>query len=96
MASKYRNSGQTCVCANRIYVQDGIYDALAEHLVEAVSKLKVSDGRQEGSTQGPLIDEVRLLKSAVLTIADATEKAQQFVLVVNARHLAVHSLNRLC
>ncbi|MCP5927766.1 aldehyde dehydrogenase family protein, partial [Klebsiella pneumoniae] len=55
MASKYRNSGQTCVCANRIYVQDGIYDALAERLVEAVSKLKVGDGRQEGSTQGPLI-----------------------------------------
>ena len=62
MASKYRNSGQTCVCANRIYVQDGIYDALAERLVEAVSKLKVGDGRQEGSTQGPLIDEDAIAK----------------------------------
>lgn len=73
MASKYRNSGQTCVCANRIYVQDGIYDALAEHLVEAVSKLKVGDGRQEGSTQGPLIDEDAIAK-VQSHIADATQK----------------------
>ncbi|MDV7607581.1 NAD-dependent succinate-semialdehyde dehydrogenase [Acinetobacter baumannii] len=73
MASKYRNSGQTCVCANRIYVQDGIYDALAERLVEAVSKLKVGDGRQDGSTQGPLIDEDAVAK-VQSHIADATEK----------------------
>ncbi|MER8075964.1 NAD-dependent succinate-semialdehyde dehydrogenase [Acinetobacter pittii] len=73
MASKYRNSGQTCVCANRIYVQDGIYDALAERLVEAVSKFKVGDGRQEGSTQGPLIDEDAIAK-VQSHIADATEK----------------------
>ncbi|MEQ1066014.1 NAD-dependent succinate-semialdehyde dehydrogenase [Acinetobacter sp. XH1741] len=73
MASKYRNSGQTCVCANRIYIQDGIYDALAERLVEAVSKLKVGDGRQEGSTQGPLIDEDAIAK-VQSHIADATEK----------------------
>jgi len=73
MASKYRNSGQTCVCANRIYVQDGIYDALAERLVEAVSKLKVGDGRQEGSTQGPLIDEDAIAK-VQSHIVDATEK----------------------
>ncbi|MDS7956894.1 MULTISPECIES: NAD-dependent succinate-semialdehyde dehydrogenase [unclassified Acinetobacter] len=73
MASKYRNSGQTCVCANRIYVQDGIYDALADRLVEAVSKLKVGDGRQEGSTQGPLIDEDAIAK-VQSHIANATEK----------------------
>lgn len=73
MASKYRNSGQTCVCANRIYVQDGIYDALADRLVEAVSKLKVGDGRQEGSTQGPLIDEDAIAK-VQSHIADATDK----------------------
>lgn len=73
MASKYRNSGQTCVCANRIYVQDGIYDALADRLVEAVSKLKVGDGRQEGSTQGPLIDEDAIAK-VQSHIADATAK----------------------
>ncbi|MEG0486855.1 MAG: NAD-dependent succinate-semialdehyde dehydrogenase [Acinetobacter sp.] len=57
MASKYRNSGQTCVCANRIYVQEGIYDALTERLVSAVAKLKVGDGRQADTTQGPLIDQ---------------------------------------
>lgn len=73
MASKYRNSGQTCVCANRIYVQDGIYDALADRLVEAVSKLKVGDGRQEGSTQGPLIDEDAIAK-VQSHITDATDK----------------------
>jgi succinate-semialdehyde dehydrogenase/glutarate-semialdehyde dehydrogenase len=44
MASKYRNNGQTCVCANRIYVQDGVYDAFAEKLSAAVQKLKVGDG----------------------------------------------------
>jgi succinate-semialdehyde dehydrogenase/glutarate-semialdehyde dehydrogenase len=57
MASKFRNSGQTCVCANRIYVQDGIYDRLADKLVAAVEQLKVGDGTQEGTTQGPLIDQ---------------------------------------
>ncbi|MBH2960363.1 NAD-dependent succinate-semialdehyde dehydrogenase [Serratia marcescens] len=56
MTSKFRNSGQTCVCANRIYVQDGIYERLAEKLVAAVEQLKVGDGSQEGTTQGPLID----------------------------------------
>ncbi|VXD02053.1 NADP+ -dependent succinate semialdehyde dehydrogenase [Enterobacterales bacterium 8AC] len=57
MASKFRNSGQTCVCANRIYVQDGIYDRLVDKLVAAVEQLKVGDGAQEGTTQGPLIDQ---------------------------------------
>ncbi len=73
MASKYRNSGQTCVCANRIYVQEGIYDALADRLVEAVSKLQVGDGREEASTQGPLIDEDAIAK-VQSHIADATAK----------------------
>lgn len=73
MASKYRNSGQTCVCANRIYVQEGIYDALADRLVEAVSKLQVGDGRQETSTQGPLIDEDAIAK-VQSHIVDATSK----------------------
>lgn len=95
MASKYRNSGQTCVCANRIYVQDGIYDVLAERLVEAVSKLKVGDGRQEGSTQGPLIDEDAIAKFSLI-LQMQLRKAQQFVSVASVQHLAVHSLNRLC
>ncbi|WP_151708396.1 NAD-dependent succinate-semialdehyde dehydrogenase [Acinetobacter brisouii] len=77
MASKYRNSGQTCVCANRIYVQDGIYDALAERLVETVAKqLKVGDGRHEGSTQGPLIDEKAVAK-VQSHIDDAVAKGAQ-------------------
>ena len=54
--SKYRNNGQTCVCANRIYVQDGVYDAFAEKLKAAVAKLKIGNGLEEGTTTGPLID----------------------------------------
>src|SRR5690554_1687911 len=54
--SKYRNTGQTCVCANRIYVHDKVYDAFAEKFVAAVNALKVGDGTQEGVTVGPLID----------------------------------------
>lgn len=56
MASKFRNAGQTCVCANRILVQDGVYDAFAEKLAKAVGALKVAPGDQEGSTIGPLIN----------------------------------------
>jgi succinate-semialdehyde dehydrogenase/glutarate-semialdehyde dehydrogenase len=56
MQSKYRNSGQTCVCANRVFVQDGVYDAFAAKLVEAVKKLKVAPGAEPGAEQGPLID----------------------------------------
>ena len=54
--SKYRNNGQTCVCANRIYVQDGVYEAFAEKLKVAVEKLKIGNGLEEGTTTGPLID----------------------------------------
>ena len=54
--SKYRNNGQTCVCANRIYVQDGVYDVFAEKLAAAVRKLKIGNGLEEGTTTGPLID----------------------------------------
>ncbi|WP_192457020.1 NAD-dependent succinate-semialdehyde dehydrogenase [Musicola keenii] len=67
MASKFRNSGQTCVCANRIYVQRGIYPALVEQLVAEVEKLKVGDGTEPGVTQGPLID------------GDAIGKVQQHI-----------------
>ena len=56
MISKFRNNGQTCVCANRIYVQDGVYDAFAEKLAAAVAKLKIGNGLEEGTTTGPLID----------------------------------------
>ncbi|AUH35312.1 NAD-dependent succinate-semialdehyde dehydrogenase [Paracoccus tegillarcae] len=57
MASKFRNNGQTCVCANRIYVQAGVYDAFAEKLAAAVDKLRVGDGMEDGVTTGPLINE---------------------------------------
>ncbi len=56
MASKYRNAGQTCVCANRLYVQAGVYDAFAAKLADAVKKLKVGDGTEDGITTGPLIN----------------------------------------
>ncbi len=56
LISKYRNNGQTCVCANRIYVQDGVYDAFAQKLAAAVAKLKIGNGLEEGTTTGPLID----------------------------------------
>jgi succinate-semialdehyde dehydrogenase/glutarate-semialdehyde dehydrogenase len=56
MQRKYRNAGQTCVCANRLYVQDGVYDAFVEKLAERVKALKVGNGFEPGVQQGPLID----------------------------------------
>jgi succinate-semialdehyde dehydrogenase/glutarate-semialdehyde dehydrogenase len=60
--SKYRNAGQTCVCANRLYVQAGVYDAFAQKLVTAVKKLKVGNGFEPGVLQGPLIDQAAVEK----------------------------------
>ncbi|MGA8659131.1 MAG: NAD-dependent succinate-semialdehyde dehydrogenase, partial [Chthoniobacterales bacterium] len=60
--SKYRNAGQTCVCANRLYVQAGVYDAFAQKLVAAVKKLKVGNGFEPGVLQGPLIDRAAVEK----------------------------------
>ena len=57
IASKYRNTGQTCVCANRLLVQEGVYDAFTEKLADAVGKLKPAPGLEAGATQGPLIDD---------------------------------------
>ena len=62
IASKYRNTGQTCVCANRLLVQDGVYDAFAAKLARAVAELKVGNGMEPGVTQGPLIDAAALAK----------------------------------
>src|SRR3546814_2476384 len=58
MASKYRNTGQTCVCANRLIVQDGVYDEFASKLGQAVSGMKVGNGLESGVSQGPLIDKI--------------------------------------
>src|SRR3546814_6170003 len=60
MISKFRNTGQTYVCANRILVQEGVYDAFAEKLAVAVKKLKVGPGLEDGVSQGPLIDTAAL------------------------------------
>ena len=62
MVSKYRNTGQTCVCANRLLVQDGVYEAFAHKLAAAVAKLKVGNGMEAGVEQGPLIDAAALAK----------------------------------
>ena len=62
MISKYRNSGQTCVCANRLFIQSGVYDDFAKRLVVAVEKLKVGNGLEPGVQQGPLIDQAALDK----------------------------------
>ncbi|MGM0584486.1 MAG: NAD-dependent succinate-semialdehyde dehydrogenase [Pseudomonadota bacterium] len=62
MGSKFRNAGQTCICANRIYVQKGVYDAFAAKLAERVGALKVGDGFQEGVQIGPLVDEAAVEK----------------------------------
>ncbi len=78
MASKYRNSGQTCVCANRILVQDGVYDAFAGKLAQAVSELKVGNGLDEGVNQGPLID-MAAVEKVESHIEDALAKGARVV-----------------
>ena len=62
MASKFRNTGQTCVCVNRFFVQEGVYETFTHKLAEAVRALKVGDGREPGMTQGPLINPAALTK----------------------------------
>ena len=76
MISKYRNAGQTCVCANRLYVQDGVYDAFVEKLSAKVKTIKVGNGFEAGVTQGPLIDEQAIAK-VEQHVADATAKGAQ-------------------
>jgi succinate-semialdehyde dehydrogenase/glutarate-semialdehyde dehydrogenase len=76
IASKYRNTGQTCVCANRLLVQDGVYDVFTAKLVAAVHKLRIGDGLAGETEQGPLIDQAAL-KKVEEHIADATSKGAQ-------------------
>jgi succinate-semialdehyde dehydrogenase/glutarate-semialdehyde dehydrogenase len=82
--SKYRNTGQTCVCANRLLVQDAVYDAFAEKLTAAVQKLKPAPGLDAGATQGPLIDD-HAVEKVESHIQDATSKGAR-VLVGGKRH----------
>ncbi|MEO8459350.1 MAG: NAD-dependent succinate-semialdehyde dehydrogenase [Dokdonella sp.] len=78
IASKYRNTGQTCVCANRLFVQAGIYDAFAERLATAVSKLRIGDGLKGVTDQGPLIDDKALAKVEE-HVADAVAKGARVI-----------------
>ena len=89
IASKFRNAGQTCVCANRLYVQDGVYDEFACKLAVAVGKLKVGDGREEGVTQGPLIEE-KAVRKIEQHIEDAQAKGAK-LLLGGKRHALGHS-----
>src|SRR5256885_840685 len=79
MASKYRNTGQTCVCANRLLVQDGVYDAFMARLKVAVQALKVGNGLEAGVGQGPLIDQAAVDKVEEL-VADAVKNGAEVVL----------------
>ncbi|GAA4533419.1 NADP-dependent succinate-semialdehyde dehydrogenase [Chelativorans composti] len=79
LIAKFRNNGQTCVCANRIYVQDGVYDAFAEKLVKAVAGLKTGNGFEEGVVLGPLIDDAAVAKVEE-HISDAVAKGAKVAL----------------
>ncbi|AZN37144.1 NADP-dependent succinate-semialdehyde dehydrogenase [Iodobacter ciconiae] len=89
MVSKFRNAGQTCVCANRIYVQDSVFDAFSAKLSAAVAKLKVGPGTEEGVTQGPLIDE-KAVQKVEEHIKDALEQGATLALG-GKRHALGHS-----
>jgi succinate-semialdehyde dehydrogenase/glutarate-semialdehyde dehydrogenase len=78
MASKYRNAGQTCVCANRIYVQDGVYDQFVEKFAAKVKALKVGNGFEDGVVQGPLIEDAAVEK-VQRHVADAVAKGGKVV-----------------
>lgn len=78
MASKYRNTGQTCVCANRILVQESVYDSFAEKLLEAVGNLTVGPGLTTEATQGPLIN-MKAVEKVKMLVADAVEKGANVI-----------------
>jgi succinate-semialdehyde dehydrogenase/glutarate-semialdehyde dehydrogenase len=84
MASKYRNAGQTCVCANRIYVQDKVYDSFAERLAAEVKNMKVGAGTEQGVTTGPLINKAAVEKVEE-HVSDALKKGGK-VVVGGKRH----------
>jgi len=88
LASKYRNTGQTCVCANRFYVQAGVYDAFARKFADAVGAMKVGNGLEDGVVQGPLIDE-RAVRKVEAHIADAVSKGAR-VMTGGKRHPLGH------
>ena len=89
IASKYRNAGQTCVCANRIYVQDGVYEEFARRFTDKVRELKVGNGMEEGVDQGPLIED-KAVDKVESHIADALAKGAR-LLLGGKRHAIGHS-----
>ncbi|MDD9909635.1 MAG: NAD-dependent succinate-semialdehyde dehydrogenase [Ahrensia sp.] len=89
MAAKYRNSGQTCVCVNRFYVQSKIYNEFCEKLAKKASQLKVGDGTEDGTQQGPLIGE-KAVETVEAFIEDATKKGGE-ILTGGKRHALGHS-----
>src|SRR5216110_828999 len=84
IASKYRNAGQTCVCANRILVQDGVYEAFSKRLSETAGAMKVADGFEPGAVIGPLID-MKAIEKVEAHIADAVKKGAK-VAIGGHRH----------
>jgi succinate-semialdehyde dehydrogenase / glutarate-semialdehyde dehydrogenase len=86
LISKYRNNGQTCVCANRLYIQEGVYGAFVEKLQAAVAQLKIGNGLDEGTTTGPLID-AKAVAKVQEHIADALAKGARLVAGGKAHHL---------
>lgn len=84
LIAKFRNNGQTCVCANRLYVQDGVYDAFAEKLATAIARLKIGNGLDEGVVLGPLIN-AKAVQKVEDHIADAKDKGAR-VMVGGGRH----------
>src|SRR2546423_893285 len=84
MASKYRNTGQTCVCANRLFVQDGVYETFAKKFADKVSAMKVGNGLEDGVVQGPLID-MKAVEKVEEHISDALSKGAH-VLTGGKRH----------
>ncbi len=89
IASKYRNAGQTCVCANRLYVQSGVYDTFAQKLADAVGQLHVGNGVDAGVTTGPMIDE-KAVEKVEEHIADAVAKGAS-IKMGGKRHSLGHS-----
>jgi succinate-semialdehyde dehydrogenase/glutarate-semialdehyde dehydrogenase len=79
VAAKFRNMGQTCVCANRIFVQDGIHDRFLSKFKEQIARLKVGDGTQSGVTQGPLINR-RAVEKVEAHVADALSKVAEIAI----------------
>jgi len=95
MVSKYRNMGQTCVCANRIYAQDKIYDQFVEKLSKKVAAMKIGDGTEQGVTQGPLIN-MAAVDKVEKHIADAIKHGAKIVTAASAIRSAAPSSSRRC